>query len=138
MLTRTPGLDFLSTGRYRILVFASSDLLQSSGRSATALNEICSRVIPSFPADTIELVAVHPIRSKRFEWTDVPICLKQAAEMRFYGLGEDDLYKIYGVAEHEGAIVVVRPDGYIGIVVHLSNVGLAHAYLEKCLVSLPV
>lgn len=127
--------DFLSTGRYRILVLASSDLLQPAGSSATALQQLCHQVIPSFPQDIIELVVIHPIRTGRFEWTDVPACLKQHAEMRFHGIGEDHAYGIYGVPEHQGAIVIVRPDGYVGIVTHLWEVEQACTYLKSCLVT---
>src|ERR1700728_4890111 len=41
-LTITYFPDFLSTGRYRLLVLASSDLLRPSGQSATALSKLCS------------------------------------------------------------------------------------------------
>jgi len=127
--------DFLSTGRYRLLVLASSDLLQPSGQSATALTKLCSDVIPEFPADTVELVVVHPIRTKRFEWTDIPSCVKQYAEMRFHGMADEEVYRIYGVAEEDGAVVIVRPDGYVGTVVALSDVERAKEYLAGCLVS---
>lgn len=132
----TSFADFPSTGRYRILVLASSDLLQPQGVSATSLHEICGEIIPQFPNNMIELVAVHPIRNKKFEWTDIPACLKEHAEMRFHGVGEDDVYATYGVAEHEGAIVVVRPDGYVGAIVHLSNTAQVLKYLKGCLVQL--
>lgn len=78
---------------------------------------------------------MHPIRSKRFEWDDVPKCLKQHAEMRFHGLGEDDVYSIYGLPEHEGAVAVIRPDGYVGCIVRLEDVEEAHTFLKGCLVS---
>ena len=126
----------MSTGRYRILVLASSDLLQPDGRSATALSTICDEIVPVFPKDTIELVVVHPIRTKNFEWTDLPTCLKTYSEMRFHGLGDQPVYQIYGVAEHEGAIMLVRPDGYVGAIVHLHKTDEVLAYLRKCLVSL--
>ena len=55
--------------------------------------------------------------------------------MRFHGMGDDDIYSIYGVAEHEGAIVVVRPDGYVGTVASLSKERDVEAYLRRCLVA---
>ncbi len=33
-------------------------------------------------------------------------------------------YAKYGIDEHEGAIVVVRPDGYVGIVASLDGSGV--------------
>jgi phenol 2-monooxygenase len=91
--------------------------------------------MPAFPADTVELVVVHPIRTKRFEWTDIPSCVKQYAEMRLHGMADEEVYRIYGVAEEDGAVVIVRPDGYVGTVVALSDVERAKEYLAGCLVS---
>ena len=130
-------LEMLSTGRYRVLVFASTDLLRPSGSSASAVEKLCKQTIPYFPASMIELFVVHPIRSKRFEWTDLPDCLKDFAEMRFYGMSDENVYQIYGIAEHEGAIVVIRPDGYVGTVEALSASEEVDAYLKLCLVPAP-
>jgi phenol 2-monooxygenase len=55
--------------------------------------------------------------------------------MRFHGMADEEVYRIYGVAEDDGAVVVVRPDGYVGTVVALSNVELVKEYLAGCLVS---
>lgn len=130
-----PGVDFQSTGQYRILVFASSDLLQPEGRSAFALNFVCNDILPKFPQDMIELVAIHPISVRRFEWTDLPSCLKQHAEMQFHGSGYHDVYGFYGIAQREGAIAVVRPDGYVGTIVHLHKPQDVLAHLRNCLVA---
>jgi phenol 2-monooxygenase (NADPH) len=90
-------LDFPSTGRYRILVLASDDILSSSGISARTLTILCSNVLPNFPYSVIKLVFIHPFPEQRFEWTDLPRALKDHAEMRFHGVGVDDVYTIYGV-----------------------------------------
>ena len=89
--------------------------------------------MPKFLDDTVELVAVHPIKNSELEWNDLPQCLKRNAEMRFYGLGIDDAYRIYGASEHEGAIAVVRPDGYIGTITPLHKPEEVRMYLEDCL-----
>ena len=48
---------------------------------------------------------------------------KRQAEMRFYdGSALDDAYSIYGVDPAQGALVVVRPDGYVGVVACLGDV----------------
>lgn len=92
-------------------------------------------ILPSFPLETVELVTVHPIRNTPFEWTDLPPCLKTHAEMSFHGLNSDDVYRIYGVSEHDGAVVVVRPDGYVGTIASLHKTEEAWRYLKDCLVS---
>jgi phenol 2-monooxygenase len=132
-LALTIHLDMPSTGRYRILVFTSTDLLQPSGRSCTALNNLCGSVISKHPAGTVELVVVHPLQN-RFEWTEVPGCVKELAEMKFHGPAKEDVYSIYGISNAEGAIAVVRPDGVVGMVCHLSAWKSVGDFLGCCLI----
>lgn len=126
--------DFLSTGRYRILVFTTSDLVESHGVSSRVLTEICHDILPTFPQGTVELVVLHPFLERVFEWTDIPSCVKETAEMRLHGPSSGDLYGVYGVDQEKGAIVVVRPDGYVGMVCSLANPSKADNYLRHCLV----
>ncbi|EED21312.1 phenol monooxygenase, putative [Talaromyces stipitatus ATCC 10500] len=129
-----------STGRYCIFVFATHDLVdrQNDNRpsiSAQALEAICHDIIPAYPTDTIELVTLHPFRTRDFEWDQMPSCLKDFAEMSFHGpVGTEPLYEIYGVSEDGGAVVVIRPDGYVGAVKCLSDVRSLESYFDNCLV----
>ncbi|KAH6989689.1 putative phenol monooxygenase [Ilyonectria sp. MPI-CAGE-AT-0026] len=126
--------DFTSNGRYRILFFASEDILSALGRSAKAIENICETIIPSFPESTIELVVVHPLQTQRFEWTDIPSQIKSMAEMQFHGsCAGEDVYSVYGVQKALGAAVIVRPDGYVGVIASLDNVSLLGVYLEDCI-----
>ena len=135
MLTLSHKLaDFLSTGRFRILCLTSTDLLEPFGISAQVLTALGSNVLPRFPESIIEQIVIHPRLSRDFTWRDVPAELKQLSEMRFYsGYHLDDVYQIYGVDPAIGALAVVRPDGYIGIVAELGDVKRLKAYLEACL-----
>lgn len=64
-------------------------------------------------------------------WNDIPREVKEHSEMAFYsGYEMDDVYGIYGVNPAAGAVAVVRPDGYIGVIVSLSDVEHAQSYLE--------
>jgi phenol 2-monooxygenase len=90
--------------------------------------------MPSFPVGTMELVVLHPFTKRTFEWTDLPICVKENAEMNFHGPAYDDLYGTYGVNPETGAAVVVRPDGYVGMISSLLNVFEVENYLNRCLV----
>ncbi|KAL6239506.1 hypothetical protein BDW75DRAFT_120505 [Aspergillus navahoensis] len=147
--------EFLSTGRFRILILTSSDLLDPAGTSAKTLTTLSKETIPSFPASTIEQVVIHPRLSTSsnnnnnnatsgsngtskesayhydtFTWRDLPPALKERSEMRFYsGCALDDVYSVYGVDEREGAIAVVRPDGYVGVVAALDDVKAVEGYL---------
>jgi phenol 2-monooxygenase len=121
-----------SNGRYRLLVLTSTDLLDSAGQSQKAL-QACANIVRSHPAGSTDLVVMHPIK-ERFEWTQIPSDVKKLAEMRTYGLAKkEDAYEIYGIAKEEGAIAVVRPDGYVGILCRLSASDVAGNYLGDCL-----
>lgn len=136
--------DFLSTGRYRILVFTTHDLVNRQkdtvngfrpSISAQALETICRDIIPAYPKDTIELVALHPFHTRDFEWDQMPSCLKEFVEMTFHGpMGPAPLYEIYGVDQSIGAVVTVRPDGYVGAVKSLADAKSLGAYFDNCLV----
>ncbi|KAL5051117.1 hypothetical protein BDW71DRAFT_172317 [Aspergillus fruticulosus] len=143
--------DFHSTGRFRILILTSSDLLDAAGTSAKTLTTLSKQTIPSFPESTIEQVVIHPrlpassnttngtstksaYPYDTFTWRDLPPALKERSEMRFYsGCALDDVYSIYGVDEREGAMAVVRPDGYVGVVAALDDVKAVEGYLEGVL-----
>lgn len=64
-------------------------------------------------------------------WNDIPAEVKGFSEMSFYsGYELDDVYGAYGVSPDKGAVAIVRPDGYIGVVAALSDVGRTEHYLE--------
>lgn len=123
-------IDFLSTGRFRILCLASDDLLDQKGVSAKTLTALGS-VIAKFPASVLEQVVVHPRVKREFMWSDIPAEVKRFSEMSFYsGYELDDVYGTYGVDPARGAIAVVRPDGYVGAVAELGDVERVEAYLK--------
>ncbi|KAL5331942.1 hypothetical protein ACEPPN_001482 [Leptodophora sp. 'Broadleaf-Isolate-01'] len=127
--------DFPSTGRYRILVLTSTDLLTPAASSSTSLTHISS-LMKSFPSSLIELVVLHPLPSNTFVWKDIPAAVKDDAEMSFYNATElEDVYDVYGVDREKGAVVVVRPDGYVGMLAGLGSAGLerVEGYLRGCL-----
>jgi phenol 2-monooxygenase len=81
----------------------------------------------------IEIVVIHPPLPNSFVWKDIPTTVKKHSEMRFYGAETDTVYNTYGVSQNRGAIAVVRPDGYVGLVAGLSGTSLAEEYLSRCL-----
>ena len=126
-------IELPSVGRYRILVLASNDLLDRTGASQRALLS-CIKIIHQFPVSMIDLVVLHPL-AKRFQWTDIPLGVKEVAEMRIYGLAnKEDAYEIYGISKDEGVIATVRPDGYIGMLAPLCDSEMVEAYFRGCLV----
>ena len=64
----------------------------------------------------------------------MPQELKKHSEMRFHsGYDIDDVYKIYGVDPAQGALAVIRPDGYVGTIAALDDVNRIERYLAGCL-----
>lgn len=126
-------VDLASTGRFRILCLTSTDLLDPNSVSTKTISSLVD-LVGRFPQSLVELIVVHPDLSKHFEWTDIPTFIKDHAEMRFYnGYDIEDAYAIYGVDPLHGALAVIRPDGYIGVVAQLNNVERARKYLESCI-----
>ncbi|CAI7612485.1 unnamed protein product [Penicillium manginii] len=123
--------DFASTGRFRILCLTSTDILDPQGVSATTLSTL-GRVIPRFPQSVVEQVVIHPRLERDFMWNDIPNEVKQYSEMSFYSGHElDDVYQTYGVDVSKGALAVVRPDGYVGIVATLEDAERVERFLES-------
>ncbi|OJJ43909.1 hypothetical protein ASPZODRAFT_2113935 [Penicilliopsis zonata CBS 506.65] len=127
--------DLPCTGRFRVICLTSSDLLDPSGKSATALRSLAS-MYEHFPP-VVEQIVVHPRLSKDFMWQDIPSQVKKWSEMRFYSGyemdGVQDVYAVYGVDPDHGALVVVRPDGYIGLISCLDGTTQVENYLRGCL-----
>ncbi|KAL1303744.1 hypothetical protein AAFC00_007087 [Neodothiora populina] len=124
-----------SHGRYKIIILTSNDLLDRDGISQKILSS-CIDTHQTYPAGTIDLAIIHPPLIRHFEWTDLPAEVKQHAEMRVYGTSKtEDAYEVYGVSKEEGAVLVVRPDGYVGVMSSLvGGVEAVDAYLCDCLV----
>lgn len=130
-LCLTHTTDFPTTGRFRILCLTSSDLLDPQGSSAQTLRAL-GAIIPRFPKSVLEQVIIHPQLPRDFMWNDIPKEVKQYSEMFFYsGFELDDVYTTYGVDATKGALAVVRPDGYIGVVAELSDVERVQHFLQS-------
>ncbi|KAJ5289047.1 Phenol hydroxylase C-terminal dimerization [Penicillium angulare] len=87
-----------------------------------------------FPPTLVEHIVLHPHPHRSFQWEDIPAFVKQQAEMRFYdGSAANDAYKIYGVNPIQGALAVIRPDGYVGILARLDNTASLDDYLRRCI-----
>jgi phenol 2-monooxygenase len=107
-------------------------LLEASGASQDALRST-ETTLPKYPQGIIDLIVIHPLQ-QRFEWTDIPRSVKRLAEMRTYGVAKkEDAYEVYGVSKDKGAVVVVRPDGYVGTISHLDSYQTVEAYFKRTL-----
>ncbi|KAF3490732.1 putative Phenol hydroxylase [Arthroderma uncinatum] len=146
-----------TTGAFRILCLTSMDLLNPNGKSSQAITSLCgfvgdvSRTYSS--RNLLQFLAIYPralvglspsspakavLPTSSFVWSDVPAFLHEWAEMRVYCSaisGDGDAYRQYGVSEDAGAIAVIRPDGYVGVVSSLSAEGVdaVKKYLGGCI-----
>lgn len=76
-------------------------------------------------------MVIHPRLPREFMWNDIIGEVKKYSEMSFYsGYELDDVYGVYGVDPNRGAIAIVRPDGYIGIISDLGDVKRVEQYLR--------
>ena len=74
---------------------------------------------------------IHPLQ-QRFEWTDIPRSVKRVAEMRTYGVArKEDAYEVYGFSKEQGAVSVVRPDGYVGTISELTSFQTVEEYFKR-------
>ncbi|KAI5293255.1 hypothetical protein KEM52_005705 [Ascosphaera acerosa] len=122
--------DFPSTGRFRILCFAASDILERDGRSSNAIAVLSKEILSVFPKVLIELVVLHPEVTRPFDWHEIEPAIKQHAEMRFHG-PLDDVYATYGIDPAKGALVAIRPDGYVGAIAALDDAAGIKTYLSR-------
>ncbi|KAJ9367457.1 hypothetical protein DTO282E5_7830 [Paecilomyces variotii] len=126
--------DFPSTGRFRLLVLTSDDLLDPHGESAKALSALSTSIISRSPSSLIEQIVIHPkLPQDVFDWKDILPEIKLHSEMRFYsGFAIDDAYATYGIDPKKGAIVAVRPDGYVGAIAALEDTERVKNYIGRC------
>lgn len=134
-----------------MLVLTSTDLLDLHGRSASSLDAV-DHIMERYTGGFIELVVLHPIgtNTRDISWEALPRAIKKHAEMSFHSAWDaetpvgkehirkgvykaEDAYAIFGVSKEQGAICVVRPDGYVGAVVSLEDVRRAERYLTMWL-----
>ncbi|DAA74561.1 TPA_exp: putative Phenol hydroxylase [Trichophyton benhamiae CBS 112371] len=145
-----------TTGAFRILCLTSGDLLDPNGMSSQTLTGLCEmvkRVSSMYSSGNIlQLITIYPralvgltptsppkapLPTSSFVWSDVPSSLREVAEMNVYcsAVASEDAYRLYGVSEDEGAIAVIRPDGYVGGVACLGETGVNKIgrFLEGCI-----
>jgi phenol 2-monooxygenase len=131
----------------------SPDLLNPIGVSAKSLDAV-DEILGSYHPSMIQLSVLHSldeqIRGK--DWNELPPMIKKRAEMRFHSarpgetpagpvgirkenaLSADDVYGIFGVDRQKGAIVVLRPDGYVGSISALDDTRRVAEYIDTLLV----
>jgi phenol 2-monooxygenase (NADPH) len=159
--THVSLLDVMpSNGRFHIFIFAGSKLLsptlQQLGESLcfpecplrlfnqTTFPErrprfrhedITSTAVPAANKGyVIDLFLVHSMSHTSVHLEDLPAPFSSEWPMRVYADSRGAAHHQLGVSEDCGALVVVRPDGYIGLVTGLDKLGDATAYFDKFMI----
>ena len=126
-----------SNGTYKIIAYATNDLLRTDGQDQQALLEVC-KIVQTAPDKMVQLVVVHPLEHFSFEWSDLPAVLKDQVHNYLFS-GAQSVYKKYGVDVEQGLIAVVRPDQYIGSIADLAvgaeGTQKVEQYLQRMLAS---
>ncbi|KAK0466825.1 FAD binding domain-containing protein [Desarmillaria tabescens] len=128
-----------SDARFKLIVFtgdtSSASTLAVLQQSANELQSVLTKYCASGPITSVFDIISISSESKatilynalppflRSHWTKVYI-----ADVN--GLGDNNVYTRYGVAP-EGAVVVVRPDGYVGMVIPLRKIEGLNSYFES-------
>lgn len=108
--------DIPSTGRYRIVVLLPVQFKTNSAAFEGLLEALVDTVPGYFAQGAVETVVVFPGERGNLEWGDFPECVRERSEWLVLGDCFGEAYKKWGVDEEKGAVTVVRPDGYVGVV----------------------
>lgn len=126
--------DLLANGRYRAIVICGDDFPGAEGRSLPAVTSLCGLVVKSFPAGMVEAIILQPEMNPTWEFNDLPACIKDEAEMRLH-CASRKVYATYGVDVKRGALVLVRPDGIVGMIANLEEIASLERFLQQVLVT---
>lgn len=108
--------DLVTSGRYRIIAALPTAFKTNPASFSPIITQLAETLPGRFPAGVVETVVVFPGERGALEWSDLPACVKERSEWLLLGDHYGTLYETWGIDEGAGAVVVVRPDGYVGAV----------------------
>ncbi|KAH7417733.1 FAD binding domain-containing protein [Cadophora sp. MPI-SDFR-AT-0126] len=120
-------------GKFSILLLAADDFGARDSRSTKTAETLCSQFLTRYPSGLIQPLIVLPDEASKFEWTDLPSCIKEKAEMTLF-LASEDVYKIYGIPRQgveAGKLIVTRPDGIVGFMAYLEDIEKVKSFLDR-------
>ncbi|KIA75359.1 aminotransferase [Aspergillus ustus] len=117
--------EIVPNGRWKLLVFATQYLSCQKGPFAQAVRSIFENLIPIFLPGCITPIIILPdlvsnvdnggtSLTRSVDWAVFPSRIKCMAEMKTYV--SQRAYDGYRISCHEGAVVLLRPDGVISII----------------------
>lgn len=144
-----------SDGRFRVLVFAGDIALEPQAARlkelAAGLSSPQSFVNTYRPASagidsSIEIITIHASTRSGVELQELPAVLHPWSEKlgwdywKVYADDRDvrgdhgDAYRKCGIDENRGSLVVVRPDGYVGMIAELTDLDAVNGYFAGFMV----
>ncbi|PVH82377.1 phenol monooxygenase [Cadophora sp. DSE1049] len=120
-------------GKFGILLLAADDFGNRDSRSTKIAETLCSQVLGKYPSGLLQPIIVLPNEASKFEWTDLPSCIKEEAEMSLF-LASEDVYRIYGIpcqGVAAGKLILVRPDGIVGLMTDLEDIEKVENFLGR-------
>ncbi|KAF7377670.1 hypothetical protein MSAN_00189900 [Mycena sanguinolenta] len=121
---------------FKLLVFTGDTVTAALGHLAANLQEIVDKF-----ATNVELISIlSPAKQPDFCFMDLPGALRPhwtkvlSDEKDLRGTEGGNAYAAYGIDPHAGALVCVRPDGYVGIVVPLEEASNIASYFTSFMV----
>ncbi|GAA5972399.1 hypothetical protein JCM11641_001825 [Rhodosporidiobolus odoratus] len=136
------------TGAYHLLVFAG-DILQEKAKARLqkladyfdSPDSVISKYTPASLSrwSVIDAITIHCAERTSLELYDLPQpsifhphnYKRVYCDGPSYYRGDGKAYEAYGISKEEGAIVVVRPDQYVSLVVGLEDTDALDAYFGQ-------
>lgn len=132
--------DLPSTSRYRVIALLPAAYTTDPVAYFPHLIYLTETLPALFPPSLIESIIIHPHEANHsLEWmTHFPKCVREKSEWLVFGDEFNEAYKNWGVDREKGAVAVVRPDGYVGVVTEAEELfgggkELLREYLERLL-----
>jgi len=129
--------------KFKVLVFAGDTTKHEQLRRVQKLAEEISTgeygFLQKFRRDVFDVWAISSGKKEKVDYTDLPEVLRPhwshvlLDDTDMYARSGGGGYERYGVDSERGAIVVVRPDGYVGFVAPFENVKEVHDYFSMFL-----
>ncbi|KAF7294370.1 hypothetical protein HMN09_01166300 [Mycena chlorophos] len=116
--------------RFKLLLFVGS----GEEAKLKKLAEGVEKVVAKYGAEALDITSILKSPRPKYNFLEVPASLRAHWSKVFYdqknlrGTEGGTAYETFGIDQEAGAIVVVRPDGYVGMVAPLLDTKALEAY----------
>jgi phenol 2-monooxygenase len=120
-------------GKFHIVMFASRSFKGPNSVLWTAMERVRTEFAPRYPRGSAQGLIVLPEVEENVDWSIFPEVVRERIEMEVL-CASDGTYAFYGIDPEEGAMVIVRPDQFVGTIVGPGDVDKMLAYFDRVLV----